>query len=105
MPPQPTTQKKEDDPGWRSVREGDTFQPLNKEVEVLIVTKDEFIVFLDPKLAVHYWYGGTYPYDKLPADFGKVLIEESKLEAISDELLRKRQKRVFRTLLGESIAR
>jgi hypothetical protein len=87
-------------------REGDPFPSLNKDIFCLITTAKEFIVFLDEDLVVHFWMTDDYDKDeKLPDDYGNVIIQESKLEAISAGLLRPNQMKVFRTLLGESIAR
>jgi hypothetical protein len=94
-----------EDEDYSSYREGVEFEPLKKNIKILIVAKYDFIVFLDDDLCVHYWYSGRYEYKKLPKDSGKVLITESRLEAVSHELLLRRQKRVFRTMLGESLAR
>src|SRR5262245_3489682 len=85
--------------------EGQVFPPLNKVIHILIITEPSYIVFLDPDLSVHQWLTSEYPSDEPPADHGKVTIQESRLEAISDGILTPRQERIFRTMLGEAFAR
>jgi hypothetical protein len=81
------------------------FHPLNKKVHILIVDEPEqFIVFLDEELFLHWWYYDS-TYRSQVEGYGEVVSRVANLEATSIRLLEDSQLEAFRRLLGESVAR
>lgn len=85
--------------------EGDIFPRLNKKIHLLVRKRDDYIVFLDEELYLHWYYNTAYTKAGFAKDYGAVVIRAENLEATSILLLKELQLEVFRRLLGESIAR
>lgn len=88
---------------YRRFKEGMEFPPLKKNIHILIVVESNYIVFLDEKLYMHWWYDGSY--GKFADGFGAVLARQADLEATSTLLLKKPHLEPFRRMLAEAIAR
>ncbi len=83
--------------------EGDTDPHLNKQINTLIQSDDNFIVYLDNEYFVE--WATTDSYEKFSPNFGKILNKVSLLETKSISLLSPKHIKPFRRLLGEAIAR
>lgn len=71
--------------------------------EIVFVT-DDFIVFLDDQDCTYWWTRADLPRAR-GSDFNKVLNRVAELEAIPVDVLTSAQRRAFRTLIAEGIAR
>src|ERR1051326_8051877 len=72
-------------------------------IHILIVVESDYIVFLDEKLYMHWWYDDSY--GKFADGFGAVLARQADLEATSSLLLKEPHLEIHRRMLAEAIAR
>ena len=98
-----TTVSSEEIKDFRRFREGQEFPPLKKTIHILIVVEPNYIVFLDDKLYMHWWYDESY--GELAKGFGAVLEKQANLEATSTLLLKQPHLEPLRRMLAEAIAR
>jgi hypothetical protein len=88
---------------FRRFKAGDLFPPLNKVIQILIVVEPTYIVFLDDKLYMHWWYNESY--GEFAEGFGAVLARQADLEATSSLLLKEPHIEPLRRMLAEAISR
>jgi hypothetical protein len=88
---------------FRQYKAGQEFLPLKKPIHILIVVEPSYIVFLDEKLYMHWWYDESY--GELAEGFGAVLARQADLEATSSLLLKEPHIEPLRRMLAEAIAR
>ena len=88
---------------YRIFKEGKPFDPLGKDIHVLISVEQNYIVFLDKKFYVHWYWNDAY--GKFADGSGDVLARVADLEATSTLLLKKPQLEAQRRMLGEALAR
>ncbi|HEX3073417.1 MAG TPA: hypothetical protein VHP30_07380, partial [Ignavibacteriales bacterium] len=86
-----------------SLKEGETDPVLGKKIETLIISTNEFIVYLDDKYYVEYRIMNLSNYDTVK--FGIISNHISRLEELAKERLESGDKPIFHRLLGESMAR
>lgn len=88
---------------YRVFKEGKPFDPLGKDIHVLISVEQNYIVFLDKEFLVHWYWNDAY--GKFAEGCGDVLARVADLEATSTLLLKKPQLEAHRRMLGEALAR
>jgi hypothetical protein len=88
---------------FMDLHEGDLERSLNKFIDTLIVATESYIVYLDDEYFVEWSTNDNY--EGFSQSFGEISNAVAHLETLSITLLSKRQRKPFRRLLGEGIAR
>ena len=85
-------------------RVGELAPKFNVVVSDIILLTDEVVVFLDDKHFTYWWSVGDSASNR-PTGFSGVLNRVAELESIPIDVLTSNQRRAFRTLVAEGVAR
>lgn len=88
---------------FSSFCEGDIDPTLNKKIQTLIDSEDDYLVYLDDESYVEWSW--TESYGETPQGFAEVANKVAHLETLSSVYLKPNQLAAFRRMLGEAMAR